>query len=138
EVPEPEVDQGLQLPAHGRQVTDNVEGLGGRQSQQFGQGETVSVAGSGVCGVWASDLVRLRGIAGAAAVGANDVDVGQELKVEARLPGAVAAWAAQRPRVVGEVAGTQAALLRLGQLPVCAPQVVHDAAVGRDGGADVE
>src|SRR5699024_9729739 len=55
----------------------------------------------------AADLRGGGGVAAALALGAVDVDVGQELHVQLDPAGAVAARATQRTGVVGEVAGAE-------------------------------
>ncbi|WP_407441681.1 hypothetical protein [Rhodococcus sp. (in: high G+C Gram-positive bacteria)] len=77
-------------------------------------------------------------VAGPLASGTDDVDVGEELDVERDLPGAVAVRTPQRPGVVGEIAGFQAAFLRVGGGGVRAPHLVEHAAVGGHGRTDVQ
>ena len=60
------------------------------------------------------DGVGLSSVAAAAAVGAGDVHVGEELHVQRYLPGAVTGRAAQGPGVVRERPGLQPLLLGLG------------------------
>ena len=86
----------------------------------------------------AQDLARLRRVAAAAAVRARDVDIRQELYVQADLPRPVAGRAAQGSGVVGEGAGLQPSLLRRGKPGVDLSQLIVDVGVGRHRGAHVD
>jgi hypothetical protein len=77
-----------QLLPHPGKVRDHAGGLADGEREQFGEGHAAAVRRG------AGQVVRSGGVAGAVAVGAGDVDVGQELHVEGDLPGALAARAA--------------------------------------------
>ena len=105
EIAEPEVDEGLQLAAYLRHRFEHLAGL------KDGEGEQLGERVAAVRGV-EDDVLAAGRVAGATAVGAGDVDVGQELHVQHDLSGALAARAAQRPGVVGEVGRGQSPGLR--------------------------
>src|SRR5690625_4046711 len=84
EITQAQVRQRLQPPPLLGDVADGVQRLGHRESEQVGQRQAVT-----------PDLLGLWGIAGAAAVRAGDVDVGQELHVEGDLAGALATRACE-------------------------------------------
>ena len=78
------------------------------------------------------------GIAGTTAVRAGDVHIRQELHVQAHLAGAVAAGTAQGPGVVGKISGLVAVCLCVRRPRKEPAQVIVDACVGGNGGADVD
>ena len=98
---------------------------------QLRQGEFAPVLGRAV------NRVGFGRIPGAPAVGAFDVDVGQELHIERNRTGAVACRAAQSAGVVGEVAGLPTARLGFVASGEGAAQVVVDVGVGGHGGTHV-
>ncbi len=79
QVAESEVDEGLQPGADPGDVADPVPGLRDRQREDLGEGEAV---GGIALRRWSADRAGFRCVPGAVAVGADDVDVGEELDVE--------------------------------------------------------
>ena len=77
-------------------------------------------------------------VARAAAVGARDVDVRQELHVQTHLARPVTAGAAEGAGVVGKVARLIAPFLCVGRSRIQLPQLVVDARVGGDRRADID
>ena len=120
DVAEAYVDEGLQLLVDGGDVFEDGDGVFDRQVEQVGDAVAV-------------ELYRERLLIVAASVTyfAEDVDVGQEVHLDAALAFALAGLAAAALHVEGEAAGLVAALARLGQH---GEEVAHggeDAGVGR-------
>ena len=107
-------------------------GFAGRFSFHFGVGGQFDVAFDGHL-----NGVGLAPVAAAAAVGAGNVHVGEELHVQGNLPRAVAGGAAQGSGVVGERARLQSLFLGVRQGGEGAAQIVQHAGVGAHGGAYV-
>ena len=145
EIAQAQIAQGFQFGAHLLLGRERCGGLVYGERQQLGQrqgGYGVEVVGAAGCArvgafrgggagncvgpafgtaAWVVVNSHLDGVGGsavaaAAAVGAGDVHIGKELHVQGDLPRAVAGGAAQRPGVVGEIAGLEPRSLGLGQL----------------------
>ena len=133
EIPEPHILQcpqpGMDLP----HLAEVGERLGDGHRQQIRQRQRLAI-GIRCTAV----LIRVGTESSPFAVGTGDVDVGEELHVEGDLAGAFAFRAAQRARVVREIAGRQPGVLRRIQASIRTSEVVEDAGIGGHGGADVD
>ena len=126
--------QGLQLLVRLLDVGNMRKRLIDRERKQRRQAERLAT-GRALLG--AANTLGRGAIARTAAIGAGDVDVGQELHVERNLPRAVARVATQASRIVREVARLQTRRLRPFGARIGAAQVVERTAIRRHGRSDV-
>ena len=124
DVAEADIDQRLQLLPDLRDVVEHGQRVFDGEIEDVGDGVAVEL-----------DRERLLVVAPAVADFAEDVDVGQEVHLDAALAVALAGFAAASGDVEGEAAGLVAALARLGQHGEEVADGGEDAGVGRRIGA---
>src|ERR1017187_2321415 len=124
DVSEAYVDEGLQVGGGGGDVLEDGQGVGDGEVEEIGDGVAVEADGEGFLIVTAAvtDV-------------AEDVDVGQEVHLDAALALALAGLAASALDVEGEAAGLVSALARLGEHGEEVADCGEDAGVGGGVGA---
>ena len=132
EVAQAQIMQRAQSAGYQLQVAAGGERLVDALRHELGQGMGCAVPAG------PENLGSVPAVARAAAVGTDDLHVGQELDVQADGAGAVAGGAAQRAGIIGKVAGLVIQALRVGRAGVDLAQLVVHAGVGGHGGADVD
>src|SRR5438874_9220194 len=123
-VAETNVDERLQLLVHGGDILEDRQRVVDWEVEDVGDGVAVKLY-----------CERLLVVAAAVADLAQDVDVGQEVHLDAALAFALAGLAASTLHVEGEAARLVAALARLGKLREEVADGGEDARVGRGVGA---
>ena len=124
DVAEADVDEGLELGVDGGDVLEDGDGVFDGEVEDVGDGVAVEL-----------DRERLLVVAAAVADFAEDVDVGEEVHLDAALAFALAGFAAAALDVEGEAAGLVAALAGFGEHGEEVADGGEDAGVGGGVGA---